>query len=390
MRLLKIEDDGSLSLKLYAAEPAQKYAILSHTWGADYEGVAFKDLREDTDKVKFKKGYRKLEFCSKQAVKDGLKYFWIDTCCIDETSSAELSEAINSMFQWYHTAAKCYVYLSDVSTTNANDDQVDTAFTNSRWFTRGWTLQELLAPTSVEFFSSECIRLGDRESLMSLITEVTEIPSIALKGNPLSQFSAAARKLWVKKRETTRKEDAAYCLLGIFNVSMSVIYGEGQDRAFRRLQREINGFAHDQSSLHSFLREQLKRDHRSLVDKPPGLLYGNDIAITATGPLKCNVYFQDAQGVIREYTKNGCWKATNSSNVSAKLFTPLTVINFDSGKEIRIYYISEANYLEELCFSSGRSDWYTGGINREWFRVAAETRLAAVYCADEESGPRIR
>ena len=218
-----------------------RYSILSHTWGTDDEEVTFKDLVEGTGKSKA--GYNKIRFCGQQAAKDGLQYFWIDTCCIDKSSSSELSEAINSMFRWYRDAATCYVYLRDVSISGPCDDQFsqprwEPDFRNSRWFTRGWTLQELIAPGSVEFFSMECKRLGDKKSLERQIQEITGISVQALQGSPLSQFSIAERMSWAAKRETKRKEDGAYCLLGIFDVHMPLIYGEGE-KAFIRLQKEI-------------------------------------------------------------------------------------------------------------------------------------------------------
>jgi hypothetical protein len=162
MRLLQIEADGAFSLGEYVGRDIPRYAILSHRWGLDHEEVTFRDFVEGTGKSKA--GYRKLTFCGKQAANDGLRFFWIDTCCIDKASSAELSEAINSMFHWYQDAAKCYVYLSDVSTSDfARNEQ---SFQGSSWFKRGWTLQELVAPMSVEFFSSDGDYIGDKSSMV--------------------------------------------------------------------------------------------------------------------------------------------------------------------------------------------------------------------------------
>jgi hypothetical protein len=141
MRLLQIEGSGQLSLVEYKGRNVPPYAILSHTWGADNEEVSYKDMIERTGKSKV--GYRKLSFCGKQAASDGLQFFWVDTCCVDKTSSAELQEAINSMFQWYRRAEKCYVYLSDVSIDGRVENnsplprKVDSDLRNSRWFTRG-------------------------------------------------------------------------------------------------------------------------------------------------------------------------------------------------------------------------------------------------------------
>jgi hypothetical protein len=238
MRLLRLGEDGAFSLIEYVGRDIPPYAILSHTWGADHEEVTFKDLAESAAKTKA--GYRKLTFCGKQAAKDRLQFFWVDTCCIDKSSSAELTEAINSMFEWYQKAAKCYVYLSDVSIGSFGE--AEQSFQKSRWFTRGWTLQELVAPDTVEFFSSEGEQLGDKNSLVYEIHNITAIPIQALQGTPLSNFSIDCRMSWAGKRETKREEDAAYCLLGIFNIHMPLIYGEGRDKAFRRLKKEIGSY----------------------------------------------------------------------------------------------------------------------------------------------------
>ena len=239
MRLLRLEDDGNFSLVEFVGNNIPRYAILSHTWGTDEEELTFKDLVGGTGKSKA--GYRKIRFCGKQAANDGLQYSWVDTCCIDKASSAELSEAINSMFRWYQDAARCYVYLSDVSVSCSvgGERRWKPAFKKSRWFTRGWTLQELIAPRSVEFFSAECERLGDKQSLKQTLHEMTGIAVQALQGNPLSYFSIDERMLWAANRQTKREEDAAYSLLGIFDIHMPLIYGEGRQKALNRLQREI-------------------------------------------------------------------------------------------------------------------------------------------------------
>ncbi|KAK4200781.1 WD40-repeat-containing domain protein [Triangularia verruculosa] len=223
------------------------YAILSHTWLLDNEKeVTFQDLSSGATAQKKEAGYAKIQFCADQAAKDGLKHFWVDTCCINKQSSADLQEAITSMFTWYRTSARCYVYLADVSFVPGNQEAGDSdprpweiALRRSRWFRRGWTLQELLAPPSVEFFSCEGIRLGDKTTLEKCLHEVTGIPYQALRGESLTDFSVAERLSWAENRETTRKEDQAYCLLGIFNVFMPLMYGEG-DYAFTRLRGKID------------------------------------------------------------------------------------------------------------------------------------------------------
>jgi hypothetical protein len=285
MRLLQINPNGELGFAEHFGEDIPRYAILSHTWATDSDEVVFKDIVKGGGKNKM--GYRKLTFCAKQAASDGLQLFWVDTCCIDKSSSTELQEAINSMYQWYQKADKCYVYLSDVSTGGSAGSDGSTqqgwkqafrgsrwftrrwtlqelfaptsdvstgestgcdgstqpgwkqAFQDSRWFTRGWTLQELLAPTSVEFFSSEGDCLGSKTSLLREIHAATGISPEALQGSPLHHFSIETRLSWAERRKTKREEDKAYALLGIFEVYMPLIYGEGESNAFRRLRDEI-------------------------------------------------------------------------------------------------------------------------------------------------------
>lgn len=257
MRLLETTDGRTYRLtedfRLQSQVPP--YAILSHTWEEDQE-VTFDDINKDT-KSKYmklrsslrlrprseKRGYKKLRFCARQAKRDGLRFFWVDTCCIDKSNSSELQKAINSMFQWYQNAAKCYVYLSDVSTAGAKrkswSSALQEAFMGSRWFTRGWTLQELLAPTVVEFFSKEGVCLGSRLELIQLIHDITNIPHKALSGASLQEFDADQKLSWAAERQTTREEDEVYALVGIFGIELPFIYDEGYDRALRRLLEKI-------------------------------------------------------------------------------------------------------------------------------------------------------
>jgi hypothetical protein len=241
MRLLQCDNDGDLSLTEFVENNLPKYAILSHRWGADE--VTLRDLIDGTSKVKA--GYGKIQFCGEQARLDGLQYFWVDTCCIDKSNAVEYQHAINSMFRWYRDATKCYVYLPDVSRPRSvladnSNESWESSFRKSEWFRRGWTLQELIAPASVDFFSKQGELLGNKASLEQDICEITGIPATALRGSVLSDFSVAERMSWTEFRETTYKEDKAYSLLGIFDVYMPLIYGEGKDRALRRLQEEVD------------------------------------------------------------------------------------------------------------------------------------------------------
>ncbi|KAF5694079.1 beta transducin [Fusarium denticulatum] len=242
MRLINVEN---LKLETFTGGQIPPYAILSHRWGNDDEEVSFKDMmRGTTNNV----GMKKVEGCCRQAKKENLKYAWIDTCCIDKESSKELDEAINSMFQWYRRAAICYTYMADVP--HEQDIWESTSsFSASSWFTRGWTLQELLAPGEIHFFDETWNLIGTKEELASEIEDITGIPPRFLLGwVDFHQASVAQRMSWASKRTTKRDEDIAYCLLGIFGVTMPMIYGEGH-KAFERLQLKIMEQTTDDSIL---------------------------------------------------------------------------------------------------------------------------------------------
>jgi hypothetical protein len=245
MRLLHFNEYGRLTWTEFSKN-IPPYGILSHTW--DDDEFTFEDLVNKTGKTKA--GYKKIQFCGNQAAHDQLHYFWSDTCCINKWNLRELSNAINSMFRWYRDAAKCYVYLSDVSVPTTTDAHLhqstwEASFRKSRWFTRGWTLQELIAPASVEFFSLEGQRLNDKKSLEQQIHQITGIPLEALQGHSLDKFSISDRMAWMAGRETMQEEDMVYSLIGIFGMSMEFRYGEGKENALNRLEKEMKkGTAH--------------------------------------------------------------------------------------------------------------------------------------------------
>jgi Heterokaryon incompatibility protein (HET) len=221
-----------------------RYAILSHTWGKGE--VTFQEI--DDSKAKDKQGYTKIRLCCEQALKDGLDFVWVDTCCIDKSSSAEFSETINSMFVWYRDAEVCYVFLDDVDyNTSIPPSATILREPVARWFTRGWTLQELLAPSTVKFYAKDWSYIGDKRDLLDVLSTVTSIDREFFFDTPLSAASVAERMSWVSRRNTTRAEDIAYCLLGIFDVNMPLLYGEGGQNAFIRLQQEIMKTSDDQS-----------------------------------------------------------------------------------------------------------------------------------------------
>ncbi|OTA54153.1 HET-domain-containing protein, partial [Hypoxylon sp. EC38] len=236
MRLINTQ---SLELEEYFGDQIPLYAILSHTWGRDE--ASFQGW-QSPDRPTSKEGYRKILDACKQARSDTLEYVWCDTVCIDKSSSAELSEAINSMFSWYNASAGCYVYLADVSST----ENLESSFRNSRWFTRGWTLQELLAPEIVVFYDREWTEIGSRNDLETIISEITKIPKRMMGPRYMRSASIARKMSWVATRTTTRVEDMAYCMLGIFDLNMPLLYGEGI-KAFIRLQEELIKVSNDQS-----------------------------------------------------------------------------------------------------------------------------------------------
>ncbi|KAI4944578.1 hypothetical protein J4E91_008581 [Alternaria rosae] len=244
MRLLQISSDGDLSLVEYFGNDIPPYAILSHTWGADDDEITYKDVKKGRARSKLS-GYRKVRFCGEQALREGIHFFWVDTCCIKQESSQEVSEAINSMYRWYHDAVTCYVYLADVTVGGTTSQETKSqpawllAFRSSRWFTRGWTLQELLAPVSIQFYSQNGYRLGDRTTLLPQIQWSTGISEAALRGSHPSNFTVEERISWARKRITKREEDAAYSLLGLFDIHMPLIYGEGRKNALSFKRRAI-------------------------------------------------------------------------------------------------------------------------------------------------------
>ncbi|EIW64802.1 HET-domain-containing protein, partial [Trametes versicolor FP-101664 SS1] len=235
----------------YFNEPPAKYAILSHVWGQHEQSFqdiqALRDLCSlDDGKTPRSCASAKIRACCMYAEADGYEWLWIDTCCIDKTSSAELSEAINSMYDWYSRASACYAYLADVP-TDEDPAAPDSAFRQSIWFRRSWTLQELIAPQEVVFLSKDWETLGNKYLWPGLLQEITGIEAEVLTFlKPLSSIPIALRMRWAAGRQTTRIEDEAYALMGIFGVNMPTIYGEGR-RAFRRLQEEIMRQTPDQT-----------------------------------------------------------------------------------------------------------------------------------------------
>ena len=258
MRLINAE---TMLLEDFAVGKVSPYAILSHTWTE--EEVSLQEFRYQNNDTAKKRGFTKITQACKLALAHGIRYVWVDTCCIDKSSSAELTEAINSMFQWYKDASICYAYLSDLSPREdvvMEDWSVDPTIVEDsllyydelrvcRWFTRGWTLQELIAPKTLYFYDEAWTFRGTKDNFAELIYQITQIDPLILRdSDQLAKLSILERMTWASGRKTTRIEDTAYCLLGIFDISMPLLYGEG-NKAFTRLQQEIIKINSDLSIL---------------------------------------------------------------------------------------------------------------------------------------------
>lgn len=227
-----------------AREAAQAgFAILSHFW--DGQEQSFQETQAICERCKAD-GTNPLDFSSDK-VRESCKlaerldhdWIWNDTCCIDKSSSSELSEAINSMWIYYSLAEVCLAYLGDIPSRSFDEANSGGYTFFGKWATRGWTLQELIAPKDVLFLSQEWVIKGTRHELADVIQKETRIPAAVLTRQvDVYSLSVAERMSWAANRETSRVEDEAYSLFGIFNVHLPPLYGEGRN-AFRRLQEEI-------------------------------------------------------------------------------------------------------------------------------------------------------
>lgn len=274
MRLLHAE---SHVLESFFEPDVPPYVTLSHRWEDDE--VLFGDIGKPS--WEHKKGFLKLHLVCQKALEASYKYVWIDTCCIDKSSSSELSEAINSMFRWYRNSRFCYAYLSDIMVTPEEQD-----ITQSIWFNRGWTLQELIAPPQVYFYDRDGSYIGNRRQMAFQLSRKTRIQENMLSGyveveEALSEFTTAQKMSWAAGRKTTRTEDRAYSLLGIFGVNMPLLYGEGEN-AFVRLQEEILRTGTDLSLLSwSLIDDEWIHPDRGLLARSPDDFHGCDTIVQA-------------------------------------------------------------------------------------------------------------
>lgn len=286
MRLLNTK---TLDIHEFLPDDIPRYAILSHRW--QKEEVSFKQYtkRHKYPKIKRLKGFTKIEGFCRIARERRMEWAWIDTCCIDSRSSAEVSEAINSMWRWYEDADECYIYLCDV---HMEDDNLNVLaqVEISEWFDRGWTLQELIAPYCRVFYSSAWKKIGhilgpsfylenfDRddpcgeeslESFAQLISRLSNVPLLCLLRRNVDFYGIGERISWSVGRSTSRPEDVAYSLMGLLGVNMPLFYGEGMEKAFIRLQLELLK-KYDDTSLFAW---ELSRDEfKNSVQGSGGLL----------------------------------------------------------------------------------------------------------------------
>ncbi|CAJ2507705.1 Uu.00g088910.m01.CDS01 [Anthostomella pinea] len=271
---MRLIDTTTLEVKEFIGEPSDpdfpRYAILSHTWGQ--EEVSFHDI-QNLELARQKQGFAKIAKCCEKALEEGLRWAWVDTCCIDKTSSAELSEAINSMFKWYEAATICYAFLSDF------DPGPWVEWTTSNWFRRGWTLQELIAPYEVVFYFRTWKEIGSKRHFSEQLARTTRISQgILLHQEAMQEIPVATRMLWAKGRNTTRREDKAYCLFGILDVNMPLLYGEG-GKAFSRLHEMILKSTDDDTLFLGSLTgdDQSSLDSRHLFDVPSIMITPEDV-----------------------------------------------------------------------------------------------------------------
>jgi hypothetical protein len=320
------------------------YAILSHRWEDDE--VTLEDMKPG-GAGKGRKGYRKLRLSCAIAERQGLDYIWIDTCCIDKASSAELSEAINSMFRYYREAKICYAYLSDVASLKIPGPSKHNAsdFYRSVWFTRGWTLQELISPKNQRFYNKEWDYLGTKTELKDAICYITKIPEKILLGGDLTDEPVSRKMSWVSSRQTTVPEDIAYCLLGVFDVNIPLLYGEGEEKAFLKLQEAILKSTDDQSIFLwcSTEAETTSEPFWGLLAKSPSLFSRSpDIEAPCTMTIATNTPATlTGRGVNVEFLL-----ALIPNDVSQSIYS--TIIFADGGKQA--YGI----LLQRLSYSGGQ------------------------------------
>lgn len=357
---MRLINTYSLHLEEFFGYGCPTYAILSHTWGE--EETSYQEWLEwesgdayQRGQTEMKSDFLKIKSACHTAQTYGHEYLWVDTNCIDKESSAELSEAINSMFSWYRDSLECLVYLEDYPTRPWGDSSPFDSLSKCRWFTRGWTLQELLAPKDMVFFNREWGLIGTKRSLSWEISAITGIDEDTLKEPGRVHAACAARKMsWASSRQTTRTEDLAYCLLGLFSMNMPLLYGEGSE-AFWRLQEEIIRVSTDQSLF--------AWDWPSKV--PPSHRQGNH-CVTMLAPFPS--VFANCSTVIKEtprkMVRQPRLKEFAMTNLGLNISLPL-VVKSEDGKyygalSCRHEHFQECSMCVPLLYHSTAGTFYRG------------------------------
>ncbi|OWT43367.1 HET domain protein [Pochonia chlamydosporia 170] len=344
-----------LSIQFFQGETTPAYAILSHTWEADE--VSFQEFRQLSDdrhsphdKILRKQGYRKIAAACNRARKDGHLYVWVDTCCIDKTSSAELTEAINSMFRWYKESQVCYAYLSDVTVDAeelaSSSQKLEECLSQCRWFTRGWCLQELLAPQKIRFFNRQWQEFATKNTLSMYISKLTAIPESVLVTPPrcdIHDFPIARRISWIAKRQTTRVEDMSYSLLGILDINMPMLYGEGH-MAFRRLQEEIIRKYNDMS-IFAWTEEPTASPYMRVLAPSPSCF--------RAGPIRDDNARNDSVSQLGDRLR------TQFSITNQGVYFPnATIYSQNAVRGHRYHYVMILNYRDPSFRGIIDKDWY--------------------------------
>ncbi|KAK1766345.1 heterokaryon incompatibility protein-domain-containing protein [Phialemonium atrogriseum] len=378
----------NMALKEVVNPEEYRYAILSHRWLRDMnDEVSFQDMA-DLQAARRKPGFSKIQMTCRKADEKGLDYAWVDTCCIDKTSSASLQEAVNSMFRWYKVSSYCFAYLHDVETETSGSEEAEDRtpgavndVSESEWFTRGWTLQELIAPEVVEFYDRAWRFRGDKSLLRQKIADRTGIDVAVLEDDELLPTIPLGRRMsWASERETTRVEDRAYCLLGIFDVNMSIIYGEGAN-SFFRLQEEIVKKSNDLSLFAWTSQLGAQRDQRAPMHRQQE--FRGILARSPAEFVNCrNIRTATEQiAPMREFamTNNGCLRietylarAPNSDGVFALDCTDGTFNKENRERRLGIYLMkTKHGYVRcqtsKIC-STYRQNFWAGPLEIAYIR----------------------
>jgi hypothetical protein len=407
------------------------YAILSHTWGS--EELTFKELlelmslddefryhlRSDNERgyrIKHKNGFHKINKAVSQARSDGLAYVWVDTCCIDKANSAELSEAINSMFRWYKNAAVCYVYLDDAdlfSIVGLDPEEIERRneqpiseelFSKARWFTRGWTLQELIAPGNVVFYHNGWHNrgawggwnyIGDKVSMGDALSRITGISVMTLQTGDMEGVSVARKMSWAAKRVTTRVEDMAYCLMGIFDVNMPLLYGEGE-KAFVRLQEEIMKDSDDESLFAWQPRDAVEVEDIALITPMTG---GRGRSAFAAHPSEfsysCNIRMGGPRGDPFTVTNKGVQMRTFVLPVEGKPALYILALNcyHQGSSSQKVGIVVQELFPSDLRTASGPQTFLrhsTMGLVKVNQSMVISAKLTTVYIRKKASDMILR